>query len=49
MKAGTLRTIKDCIDSIVHYASVYDAVMRRDRREVRESAGPQEVGVQTQD
>jgi hypothetical protein len=36
LKAGMLRTLKDCIDRIVHYASVYDAVMRRHRREVRD-------------
>ena len=30
-----LRTLKARIDRIVHYSSVYDAVMRRHRREVR--------------
>ena len=35
LKAGLLRTLKPRIDRIVHYASVYDAVMRRHRKEVR--------------
>jgi hypothetical protein len=35
LKAGMLRTLKARIDRIVHYSSVYDAVMRRHRREVR--------------
>ena len=35
LKAGLLRTLKARIDRIVHYPSVYDAVMRRHRREVR--------------
>ena len=33
--AGLLRTLKARIDRIVHYSSVYDAVMRRHRKEVR--------------
>jgi hypothetical protein len=35
LKAGMLRTLKARIDRIVHYSSVYDAAMRRHRREVR--------------
>ena len=35
LKAGILRTLKARIDRIVHYSSVYDAVMRRHRKEVR--------------
>ena len=35
LKAGLLRTLKARIDRIVHYSSVYDAVMRRHRKEVR--------------
>ncbi len=35
LKAGMLRTLKARIDRIVHYTSVYDAVMRRHRKEVR--------------
>ena len=35
LKAGILRTLKARIDRIVHYTSVYDAVMRRHRKEVR--------------
>ncbi len=35
LKAGMLRTLKARIDCIVHYTSVYDAVMRRHRDEVR--------------
>ena len=35
LKAGLLRTLKARIDRIVHYTSVYDAVMRRHRKEVR--------------
>ncbi len=35
LKAGMLRTLKVRIDRIVHYSSVYDAVMCRHRREVR--------------
>ncbi len=36
LKARRLRTLKDRIDLIVHYASGYDAVMCRHRREVRD-------------
>jgi hypothetical protein len=35
LKAGMLRILKARIDHIVHYSSVYDAAMRRHRREVR--------------
>ncbi len=35
LKAGMLHTLKARIDSIVHYTSVYDSVMRRHRKEVR--------------
>ncbi len=35
LKAGMLRTLKARIDRIVHYSSVYDAAMRRHRKEVR--------------
>ena len=35
LKAGMLRTLKARIDRIVHYTAVYDAVMRRHRKEVR--------------
>jgi hypothetical protein len=40
LKAGMLRTHKARIDCIVHYTSVYDAVMRRHRKEVRCSTRP---------
>jgi hypothetical protein len=33
--AEMLRTLKERIDRIVHYTSVYDAVMLRHRKEVR--------------
>ena len=39
LKAGLLRTLKARIDRIVHYSSVYDAVMRRHRKEVLASQG----------
>jgi hypothetical protein len=35
VKAWMLRTLKARIDCIVHYSSVYDAAMRRHRKEVR--------------
>ncbi len=35
LKAWIMRTLKARIDRIVHYSSVYDAVMRRHRKEVR--------------
>ena len=35
LKAGIVRSLKTRIDRIVHYASVYDAVMRQHREEVR--------------
>ena len=36
LKAGILRSLRGRIDRIVHYASVYDKVMRAKRRETRE-------------
>ena len=41
LKAGMLRTLKARIDRFVHYTSVYDAVMRRHRKEVRKAICPQ--------
>ncbi len=35
LKAGMLHTLRACINCIIHYSSVYDAVMRRHRKEVR--------------